>query len=151
MFDQSLKEGGKEDGDVSGPDDLDTGQVPMSAVNSNPISSSSSPHVPPSSSATSASSSTSSSSGNVIKNTVLDPQFLKHYGADILCGPVDLRNHLDMSGHSGLITLTSPQLLKTKTRSFLVHMKAMSAAPTNTVLSDKVRHPFTCFRAHKSC
>lgn len=59
-------------------------------------------------------------------NNVLNPQFLKRYSAEILCGPVDLASHVDLSGHSGVISLTSPQLLKVKSRSFLVHIKALS-------------------------
>ena len=59
-------------------------------------------------------------------NNVLDPQFLKRYSAEILCGPVDLASHVDLSGHCGVLSLTSPQLIKVKSRSFLVHIKALS-------------------------
>ena len=59
-------------------------------------------------------------------NNVLDPHFLKRYSAEILCGPVDLGSHVDLSGHSGVLSLTSPQLLKVKSRSFLLHIKALS-------------------------
>lgn len=137
MFDKTTRGEG-----VKG-EDLDTGQDPGPPSASPPAGAEAAASKPASSSATLSPSSSTSSSGNVIKNTVLDPQFLKHYGAEILCGPVDMRCHLDLSGHSGLVTLTSPQLLKTKSRSFLVHIKAMCASPTvttaaSTVLSDKV-------------
>ncbi|XP_029377805.1 baculoviral IAP repeat-containing protein 6 isoform X4 [Echeneis naucrates] len=56
--------------------------------------------------------------------------FLEDHKEDILCGPVWLASGLDLSGHAGLISLTSPKLVKGmaggKYRSFLVHMKAVS-------------------------
>ncbi len=60
-------------------------------------------------------------------NNVLDPTFLKRYAAEILCGPVDMASNVDLSGHTGVITLSSPQLLKVRTRSFLVHIKALQS------------------------
>uniref|UniRef100_A0A6Q2XZ15 Dual E2 ubiquitin-conjugating enzyme/E3 ubiquitin-protein ligase BIRC6 n=1 Tax=Esox lucius TaxID=8010 RepID=A0A6Q2XZ15_ESOLU len=49
---------------------------------------------------------------------------------DILCGPVWLASGLDLSGHAGMLSLTSPKLVKGmaggKYRSFLVHIKAVS-------------------------
>ena len=59
------------------------------------------------------------------QNTALDPEFLKRYGAEVLCGPVSLEEYVDLSGHSGVITLTSPQLLKARARAYLVHVKAV--------------------------
>ncbi|XP_022332916.2 dual E2 ubiquitin-conjugating enzyme/E3 ubiquitin-protein ligase BIRC6-like isoform X4 [Crassostrea virginica] len=56
-------------------------------------------------------------------NSVLDPDFLEDHNAEILCGPVNLASFLDLSGNSGLITLTSPQLLTTKPKAFLIHVK----------------------------
>ncbi len=76
------------------------------------------------------------STKSVIRNNVLDPQFLKRYGAEILCGPVDLANYVDLSGHSGIITLTSPQLLKVKSRSFLVHIKAIPSGKEEEKVSN---------------
>uniref|UniRef100_H2L8M7 Baculoviral IAP repeat containing 6 n=1 Tax=Oryzias latipes TaxID=8090 RepID=H2L8M7_ORYLA len=56
-------------------------------------------------------------------------QLLNHK-EDILCGPVWLASGLDLSGHSGMLSLTSPKLVKGiaggKYRSFLVHIKAVS-------------------------
>ncbi|XP_062579414.1 baculoviral IAP repeat-containing protein 6-like [Saccostrea cucullata] len=56
-------------------------------------------------------------------NSVLDPEFLEDHNAEILCGPVNLASFLDLSGNGGLITLTSPQLLSTKPKAFLLHIK----------------------------
>lgn len=54
--------------------------------------------------------------------------FLEDHKEDILCGPVWLASGLDLSGHAGMISLTSPKLVKGmaggKYRSFLVHIKA---------------------------
>lgn len=72
---------------------------------------------------------TASTSGASTKNSkndvnnVLDPLFLESHNAEILCGPVNLSSCLDLSGNSGLISLTSPQLLNSKPRSFLLHVK----------------------------
>ncbi|KAL4237916.1 Baculoviral IAP repeat-containing protein 6 [Mactra antiquata] len=64
----------------------------------------------------------SSTTVHVINN-VLDPQFLESHNAEILCGPIDISDCLDLSGNSGLVSLTSPQLLLSKPRSFLLHIK----------------------------
>ncbi|XP_062862910.1 baculoviral IAP repeat-containing protein 6 isoform X2 [Trichomycterus rosablanca] len=54
--------------------------------------------------------------------------FLEDHKEDILCGPVWLASGLDLSGHAGMLSLTSPKLVKGmaggKYRSFLVHIKA---------------------------
>ncbi|KAI5102813.1 baculoviral IAP repeat-containing protein 6 isoform X13 [Silurus meridionalis] len=55
--------------------------------------------------------------------------FLEDHKEDILCGPVWLASGLDLSGHAGMLSLTSPKLVKGmaggKYRSFLVHIKAV--------------------------
>lgn len=38
--------------------------------------------------------------------------FLEDHKEDILCGPVWLASGLDLSGHAGMLTLTSPRLVK---------------------------------------
>lgn len=38
--------------------------------------------------------------------------FLEDHKEDILCGPVWLASGLDLSGHAGMLTLTSPKLVK---------------------------------------
>ncbi|XP_078260781.1 dual E2 ubiquitin-conjugating enzyme/E3 ubiquitin-protein ligase BIRC6 isoform X6 [Rhinoraja longicauda] len=55
--------------------------------------------------------------------------FLEEHKEDILCGPVWLASGLDLSGHAGMLTLTSPKLIKAgmaggKYRSFLVHIRS---------------------------
>uniref|UniRef100_A0A8P4K7V8 Dual E2 ubiquitin-conjugating enzyme/E3 ubiquitin-protein ligase BIRC6 n=1 Tax=Dicentrarchus labrax TaxID=13489 RepID=A0A8P4K7V8_DICLA len=61
--------------------------------------------------------------------SVLCP-FLEDHKEDILCGPVWMASGLDLSGHAGMLSLTSPKLVKGmaggKYRSFLVHIKAVS-------------------------
>ncbi|CAJ0938652.1 unnamed protein product, partial [Ranitomeya imitator] len=56
--------------------------------------------------------------------------FLEEHKEDILCGPVWLASGLDLSGHAGMLTLTSPKLVKGmaggKYRSFLIHVKAVN-------------------------
>ncbi|CAH2249476.1 baculoviral IAP repeat-containing 6 isoform X1 [Pelobates cultripes] len=56
--------------------------------------------------------------------------FLEDHKEDILCGPVWLASGLDLSGHAGMLTLTSPKLVKGmaggKYRSFLIHVKAVN-------------------------
>ena len=69
-------------------------------------------------------------------NSVLDQEFLEKYGAEIVCGPVDLRSNLDLSGHGGVITLSSPQLLKLKSRSYLLHIKSL-LSPKDMCKKDK--------------
>lgn len=70
----------------------------------------------------------SSSSGTTTKtdkvtNRVLDPSFSESHNAEILCGPINISSCLDLSGNGGLITLTSPQLLVSKPKAFLLHVK----------------------------
>ncbi|CAB0044915.1 unnamed protein product [Trichogramma brassicae] len=43
---------------------------------------------------------------------------------EILSGPINLKNCMDLSDHSGCITLTSPKLFKTKAKTLIVHIKA---------------------------
>ncbi|XP_043914359.1 baculoviral IAP repeat-containing protein 6 isoform X2 [Protopterus annectens] len=56
--------------------------------------------------------------------------FLEDHKEDILCGPVWLASGLDLSGHAGMLTLTSPKLVRGmaggKYRSFLIHIKAVN-------------------------
>lgn len=45
--------------------------------------------------------------------------FLEDHKEDILCGPVWLASGLDLSGHAGMLTLTSPKLVKGKVTYFI--------------------------------
>ncbi|KAI5706497.1 hypothetical protein M8J75_008669 [Diaphorina citri] len=46
--------------------------------------------------------------------------------SEILCGPVNISNCLDLSDQSCTIAFSSPKLLKTKNRQLLVHIKALN-------------------------
>ncbi|KAG1667328.1 Baculoviral IAP repeat-containing protein 6 [Nymphon striatum] len=74
----------------------------------------------------------SKSSDGSSENPVLSEKFLENYCAEILCGPVDLHSCIDMSGQSGIITLSSPALLKSKCRTFLLHIKALNVDKENS-------------------
>lgn len=47
----------------------------------------------------------------LIAGSMLCP-FLEDHKEDILCGPVWLASGLDLSGHAGMLSLTSPKLVK---------------------------------------
>ncbi|XP_032409947.1 baculoviral IAP repeat-containing protein 6 isoform X3 [Xiphophorus hellerii] len=76
--------------------------------------------------------------------SVLCP-FLEDHKEDILCGPVWLASGLDLSGHSGMLSLTSPKLVRGmaggKYRSFLVHIKAVSDSSMEDSPRPVVRMP----------
>nr|XP_033791570.1 baculoviral IAP repeat-containing protein 6 isoform X2 [Geotrypetes seraphini] len=69
--------------------------------------------------------------------------FLEDHKEDILCGPVWLASGLDLSGHAGMLTLTSPKLVKGmaggKYRSFLIHIKAINERGMEEVCYSGVR------------
>lgn len=45
--------------------------------------------------------------------------------AELLAGPVQLVSGLDLSGQGGVVTLTSPALIKYRSRTLLIHVKTM--------------------------
>ncbi|XP_053567827.1 baculoviral IAP repeat-containing protein 6 isoform X7 [Bombina bombina] len=69
--------------------------------------------------------------------------FLEDHKEDILCGPVWLASGLDLSGHAGMLTLTSPKLVKGmaggKYRSFLIHVKAVNDRGTEELCNGGTR------------
>uniref|UniRef100_A0A7M4F5Y1 Baculoviral IAP repeat containing 6 n=1 Tax=Crocodylus porosus TaxID=8502 RepID=A0A7M4F5Y1_CROPO len=69
--------------------------------------------------------------------------FLEEHKEDILCGPVWLASGLDLSGHAGMLTLTSPKLVKGmaggKYRSFLIHVKAVNDRGTEEICNGGIR------------
>ncbi|NWZ53957.1 BIRC6 protein, partial [Haliaeetus albicilla] len=69
--------------------------------------------------------------------------FLEEHKEDILCGPVWLAAGLDLSGHAGMLTLTSPKLVKGmaggKYRSFLIHVKAVNDRGTEEICNGGIR------------
>ncbi|XP_057338600.1 baculoviral IAP repeat-containing protein 6 isoform X3 [Microplitis mediator] len=58
------------------------------------------------------------------ENPIISEEFQRHYNTEILCGPINLKRCIDLSDHSGCVTLTSPKLFRTKARTLLVHIKA---------------------------
>uniref|UniRef100_A0A2C9JJC5 Dual E2 ubiquitin-conjugating enzyme/E3 ubiquitin-protein ligase BIRC6 n=1 Tax=Biomphalaria glabrata TaxID=6526 RepID=A0A2C9JJC5_BIOGL len=64
-----------------------------------------------------------------VVNNVLNPKFLEVHNAEVLCGPIKLANCIDLTGTGGLITLASPQLLNSKPRSLLLHIKGFENSP----------------------
>lgn len=59
------------------------------------------------------------------ENPVLSREFLDTHNAEILCGPLSLASYLDLSCQSGIVTFTSPKLMETKSRTFIIHLKAL--------------------------
>nr|CAD7460369.1 unnamed protein product [Timema tahoe] len=63
--------------------------------------------------------------GSKGENPVMCEQYLRDHNTEILCGPVNLSSCLDLSDHSGIITLTSPKLFRIRGRTLLLHIKAL--------------------------
>ncbi|KAH3853370.1 hypothetical protein DPMN_095892 [Dreissena polymorpha] len=72
-------------------------------------------------------------------NNVQDPQFLEKHHAEIQCGPISLSDCLDLSGNGGLVSLSSPQLLMSKPRSFLLHIKGFPSKEQEMKHSEKAK------------
>ncbi|KAG5886808.1 hypothetical protein JTB14_031450 [Gonioctena quinquepunctata] len=62
-----------------------------------------------------------------VENPVVSQEYLRAHNADILAGPIDISSHLDLSEQSGIVTLTSPKLYKTKVRNLLLHVRAVNS------------------------
>lgn len=58
-------------------------------------------------------------------NPIITEEYQRHHNTEILCGPVNLQRCMDLSDHSGCVTLTSPKLFRTKAKTLLVHIKAL--------------------------
>uniref|UniRef100_A0A1Q3FEM5 Dual E2 ubiquitin-conjugating enzyme/E3 ubiquitin-protein ligase BIRC6 n=1 Tax=Culex tarsalis TaxID=7177 RepID=A0A1Q3FEM5_CULTA len=63
---------------------------------------------------------------NMIENPVLSEEYLQARNAEILVGPIELASCMDLSEQAGSVTLTSPKLLKSKGRNYLLHIKTMT-------------------------
>ncbi|XP_062534016.1 baculoviral IAP repeat-containing protein 6 isoform X2 [Armigeres subalbatus] len=63
---------------------------------------------------------------NSIENPVLSEEYLQARNAEILVGPIELAACMDLSEQAGSVTLTSPKLLKSKGRNYLLHIKTMT-------------------------
>ncbi|XP_064112985.1 baculoviral IAP repeat-containing protein 6-like isoform X2 [Macrobrachium nipponense] len=59
------------------------------------------------------------------ENPVVTKEFLLSHNAEILCGPVNVNRCFDLSGQGANVTLTSPSLLACRSRTYLVHIKAL--------------------------
>jgi len=62
--------------------------------------------------------------GAQLKNKTPSNEFLKSINAEVVCGPLDLATHLDLSAQSGILILTSPTLILSKGKNFYLHIKA---------------------------
>lgn len=69
------------------------------------------------------------SKSDKFENRVTDPSFLESNNAEILCGPISLSSCIDLSGNGGLVTLTSSNLLVSKPKAFLLHVKGFVLNP----------------------
>lgn len=81
-----------------------------------------------------------------VDNPVTSQEYLHAHNAEILVGPINLANHLDLTEQSGIITLTSPDLLKSKLRNLMLHIKAVNAKDsTKSKISRFESNPSTNF------
>ncbi len=62
--------------------------------------------------------------------------FLQEHKDDILCGPVWLSSGLDLSGHAGMLSLTSPKLLKGSPEQSLQAIYSNHFHPSSSVSED---------------
>ena len=62
------------------------------------------------------------------ENPVVSEEYQRQHNTEILCGPINVQRCMDLSDHSGCVTLTSPKLFRAKSNSsftLLVHIKAL--------------------------
>lgn len=59
------------------------------------------------------------------QNPVTSQEYLRSHNADILAGPINLADCVDLSDQNGCVILTSPKLFKSNTRTLLLHIKAL--------------------------
>lgn len=59
-------------------------------------------------------------------NPVMSEEYLRAHNAEILCGPVNLTQYMDLSEQGGSLTLTSPKLMHTRSKTLQLHLKALS-------------------------
>ena len=90
----------------------------------------------------SSSSSSSGTSGG--SDTFLPQSFIDKHNLELLCAPVSFMSGTDVSGQSGIVTLTSPALLKIKPRSLVIYMK-YSRSETDYKVS------FVCYTYNMLC
>lgn len=61
----------------------------------------------------------------VIGNPVVSEEYSTEHNTEVLCGPINMMSSLDLSGSGGIVTLTSPSLLVSRSRTLLIHIKAI--------------------------
>ena len=88
------------------------------------------------------SSSSGSTSGG--SDTFLPQSFIDKHNLELLSAPVSFMSGTDVSGQSGIVTLTSPALLKIKPRSLVIYMKYSSSETDYKVC-------FVCYTYNMSC
>lgn len=59
------------------------------------------------------------------QNPVTSQEYLRSHNADILAGPINLADCVDLSEQNGCVILTSPKLFKMSNRTLLLHIKAL--------------------------
>ncbi|KAK7067356.1 hypothetical protein SK128_014936 [Halocaridina rubra] len=59
------------------------------------------------------------------ENPVTTKEFLLSHNAEILCGPISVNRCFDLSGQGANVTMTSPSLLACRSRTYLIHIKAL--------------------------
>ena len=65
---------------------------------------------------------------NFSEDSPMKSVFLRQHRDDIVCGPCDLECFVDMPSHTGVVTLTSRELMLSKNRSFLLHICAQDSS-----------------------
>lgn len=59
------------------------------------------------------------------QNPVTSQEYLRSHNADIIAGPINLADCIDLTEQSGCVILTSPKLFKIPNRTLLLHIKAL--------------------------
>ncbi|CAH0383910.1 unnamed protein product [Bemisia tabaci] len=79
------------------------------------------------------------------ENPVISEEFLTLHNAEILCGPVDIADCLNLSEQGGCVRFLSPELLNLNGRTLLIHIKALpdneSTATSHTPKKKDVNRP----------
>ncbi|CAH0552135.1 unnamed protein product [Brassicogethes aeneus] len=60
-------------------------------------------------------------------NPVISQEYLRAHNAEILAGPININEHLDLLEQTATVTLTSPKIFRSKCRTLLLHVKSVSA------------------------
>lgn len=69
------------------------------------------------------------------ENPVTSQEYLRAHNADILAGPVSMSSCIDLTDHAGVVTLTSPKLLKSRNRTLLLHLRVVNNKEEDKLIS----------------